>query len=183
MSTFGSGTFGGGPVLQEGSAPRFRQRHVHKTLVDYLRNGLVDRGWVTPPINFGTTPVTFMEAQPEEGGIRVPPNTVAITIGDEAEDLDEEMGAGLQSCAYALFVDIYGADNSSAVSIASDIKDLLKNMYLPLRDYTTVSGGAPTEHMIELEDVTVERATTSTGAIDKRFWRIVKAMAVLYFVE
>lgn len=159
---------------------RFRQRHVHKTLCDHVKSGLTTKGWVTPPVNFGVTPVTFVEAVPELGGTAIPRNTVAITLGDEPEDKDEELGGGLISCDFVLFVDIFGEDASTAVSIASDVKDLLKYQILPVRDYTSNPSGLVTTATLELEDVMIETPPLATSNVDKRFWRVVKAMAVYY---
>lgn len=157
---------------------RFRQRHVHATLVDLVQQGLTARGWVNPPINFGVTPVTFMTVQPEQGGIAVPKNTVAISIGDEPADLPYEMG-GLSSCSHVLFVDVYGEDGSTAASIASDVKALLKHKVIPLYDHTTAPPVA-TQDTIELDDVMISTPPVAASNVDKRFWRVVKAMAILY---
>lgn len=165
------------------TALRFRQRHVHQSCVDYLKESLDDLGWVTAPINFGTQAITFIEIQPEEAGVKVEPNTVAITIGDEPEDLEEELGAGLMSCEYVLFVDVYGIDQSIAVSIAGDIKDLLRNKLIALRSYTTVIAGTETADTIEFDSVVIDKPATAAAGPDKRYWRIVKSIARLYYVE
>lgn len=162
--------------------PRFRSRHLLQTCLDHIETGLRTAGWIDAPVNFGTTPVTFLEVQPSEGGITVAPNTVAVTLGDEPEDRDEELGAGLQSCDYTLFVDIYGASNSVSMSLADDIKTLLKHTALPLVDYGASATGVPTDHRIEFHTVVVDRPNLVTG-LDKRYWRTVKATAALYFTD
>jgi hypothetical protein len=182
MTTFGGTTFGGEPVRVATPSLRFRQRHVHETCLHYIRTALDDLGWRTPPINFGTRPVTLLEYQPEEAGAQVVPNTVAVTMGDEPEDVDEELGAGLQSCDYTLFVDVYGANAPVASSIASDLKAALKNRLIPMRDYSTEDAGVATQHTIEFNTVMIDRPTP-TGGVDKRYWRVVKATATLYFIE
>jgi hypothetical protein len=159
---------------------RFRQRHVHKTLVDYVTAQLTTKGWVDDPVNFGVTPVTFLTAIPEFGGQAVAKNTVAISLGDEPMDRDEELGGGLISCDFVLFVDIFGEDASTAVSIASDVKDSLKYQILPVKDYTSNPAGDVTTAVLELEDVVIETPPVATSNVDKRFWRVVKAMAVYY---
>jgi hypothetical protein len=162
---------------------RFRQRHVHKTLVDYVVAELTDKGWVEDPVNFGVTPVTFVTAVPEFGGTTIARNTVAITLGDEPEDRDEELGGGLISCDFVLFVDVFGEDASTAVSIASDLKDSLKHKKLPVRDYTSNPAGDVTTATLELEDVMIETPPVATTNVDKRFWRVVKAMAIYYALD
>lgn len=184
MSTFGTATFGAGTFAAPVPPPlRFRQRHVHKTCVDYIRTGLDTLGWVNPPVNFGTRAVSFVEIQPDEAGVPVQPNTVAVTIGNEPEDLAEELGAGLTSCEYVLFVDVYGIDQSVAVSIASDIKDLLKNTIIGLLDYTSNATGDATTAEIEFDSVVIDKPIVAATGPDKRYWRIVKAIARLYFQE
>lgn len=158
---------------------RFRQRHVHRTIRDYVQSGLTNLGWVDEPVNFGTTPVTFIDVQPEEAGISIAPNTVALTLGDEPADRDEELGAGLRSCAYTVFVDVYGADAPTAISIASDVRDLLRDQIIALADYTTDVNGATTASTIEFETVIIEKP--ATVVLDNRHWRVVKATATLYY--
>lgn len=162
---------------------RFRQRHVHQTLVDYVKAQLVAKGWVSGPINFGATPVTFLTAVPEFGGTTIAKNTVAISMGDEPEDQDEELGGGLISCDFVLFVDVFGEDAAIAVSIASDVKDSLKHLVLPVRDYTSNPTGDVTTAALELDNVVIETPPVATSNVDKRFWRVVKAMAVYYALD
>lgn len=175
---------------------RFRVRHVHRTLADHLEAQLILLGWgnsaapagdpVNAAVNFGTTPVTFIEFQPDEAGKEVKANTVAITLGDEPSAEDEELGDGLRVIKFPLFVDIYGADQSIAASIASDVKRLLEDLYLPVRDYTTVPGGAVSSEYLELDkdDVVIEKPQATLGLADfKRYWRVVKTMAQVHYVQ
>lgn len=163
---------------------RFRQRHVHQTLVDHIKATLIATGWVSAPVNFATTPVTVIDFQPQVGGVTVAPNTVAVTLGSEDEDLDEELGAGLISCEHMLFVDIYGADGATATSIAADLKDGLKHRIVPLRDYTTNPAGVLVPGaQLEMDGVLIETPAVATTNVDKRFWRVVKATATLYTTE
>jgi hypothetical protein len=164
-------------------ALRFRSRHVHESCIDHITTGLTALGWTTPPINFGTTPITVIEYQPTEAGVTVNPNTVAISMGDEPDDLPEELGAGLETCDYTLFADVYGITASMSMSIAGDIKSLLKNKIIPLRDYTLDDTGTPTTNSIEFDTVIIDIPIATTTGPDKRFWRAVKATARLYFVE
>jgi hypothetical protein len=143
-------------------------------------------GWVNAPVNFATTPMTFLEFQPDEAGIAIAPNTVAITLGDEGAAEDEEMGDGLRELVYPLFVDCYGASQSIAVSIASDIKTLLEDRYMVVRNFTTNPLGVATTEQIELDkdDVSVERPSASLGASDlRRYWRVVKTSVRVHYVQ
>ncbi len=165
---------------------RFRVRHVHKTIADYLEAELDRLGWVREPINFGTTPMTFLEFQPDEAGTTIAANTVAITLGDEPAAADLEMGDGLREIAYPLFVDVYGANQSIAASIASDIKQLLEDRYMAVLDFSASSAGVATAERIELDkdDVSVEKPDAASGAQDfRRFWRVVKTTARVHYIE
>ena len=165
---------------------RFRIRHVHKTVADYIEAGLSDLGWVNDPVNFQTTPMTFLEFQPDEAGEKILPNTVAITLGDEGAAEDEEMGDGLRELVYPLFVDVYGANQSIAASIASDVKWLLEDRYLQVRDFTSDPAGVETSEQIELDkdDVSVERPNASFGAADiRKYWRVVKTSVRVHYIE
>lgn len=165
---------------------RFRIRHVHKTVADYLEAEMTALGWVNSPVNFNTVPMTFVEFQPDEAGKAIAANTVAITLGDEGAAEDEELGDGLRELAYPLFVDVYGANQSIAASIASDIKTLLEDHYMPVLDFTANEVGVPTTERIELDkdDVTVERPGAAIGAVDfRRFWRVVKTTVRVHYIE
>lgn len=165
---------------------RFRIRHVHKTIADYLEAELITLGWVSDPVNFATAPMTFLEFQPDEAGKAIAANTVAITLGDEPSALDLEMGDGLREIAFPVFVDIYGANQSIAASIASDVKHLLEDRYLQVLDYTTSSAGVATAERIELDkdDVSVEKPQAAQNVSDfRRFWRVVKTTARVQYIE
>lgn len=166
---------------------RFRARHVHKTLADHLEAELASLGWVDPPVNFETLPITFLEYQPEDAGREIKPNTVAITLGDESGDEPQELGAssgGLWAVEYPVFVDIYGANASLAISIASDVKDVLGDLSLNVRDFVADPLGVetPDRLWVERETVAVERPPASLGSPDlRKYWRVVKAVVTVRF--
>ena len=167
-------------------ALRFRIRHVHKTIADHIEAELKTLGWVEQPVNFQTVPITFLEFQPDEAGKTIAANTVAITLGDEPSAEDLELGDGLREIAYPVFVDVYGANQSIAASIASDVRDVLEDLYLPVRDFTTDPAGVITDERIQLDkdDLTVERPSGANGASDfRRFWRVVKTTARVHFIK
>lgn len=166
---------------------RFRSRHVHKTVADYLESGLDDLGWVTAPVNFGTTPVTFSEFEPDEPNpTEILVNTVSITMGDELPDAELELGGRLLSTKWVLFVDVYGANRSITNSICSDVKALLADLYLPVLEFTTSSAGVATTERLEVDrdTILVERPTESADAKDiRKNWRVVKATVEVTFQE
>lgn len=169
------------------SSLRFRSRHVHHTLALHLEAELTRLGWAgAGAINFGTVAATFVEIQPDEAGDKILPNTIAITLGDEPAADDEEMGDGSRVIAYPLFVDVYGENQSIAVSIASDVKHLLEDLYLPVLDYTTSTSGTSTEEYLELDkdDLLVQTPPAAATMADfRRYWRVVKTIAQVHYVQ
>ena len=165
---------------------RFRVRHVHKTIADYLEAELTRLGWVDEPVNFATVPMTFLEFQPDEAGKTIAANTVAITLGDEPAALDIEMGDGLREIAFPVFVDVYGANQSIAASIASDIKCLLEDKYMPVLDFVASATGTPPPSASSWTRTTSasRSLTPPAGAQDfRRFWRVVKTTARVHYIE
>lgn len=160
---------------------RHRQRHLHKTVVEHVRAALDDLSWFHNPAPFGTTPVTLMEYEPQQAGETPKHNTVSVSIGDEGEDEVYELGGGMHSCRYVVFVDVYGTNEPIGVAISGDVKDALTEQVIPLRDFTTDPAGVVTDAQIEFESVLVESIPTATSTLDKRSWRAVKATAVCYF--
>lgn len=165
---------------------RWRLRHTHKTVADFLEVQLATLGWVNAPVNFGTTPITFLEFQPELQAPKVviAPNTVAITIGDEPAAEDMEIGDGIKSIKYPLFVDIYGEKRPIALSIGSDVKDLLSDRYLYVVDFTAAVPVTSTEQIeIEKESVFMETPEAVASAEDiRKNWIVVKAMVTVFYV-
>lgn len=194
MGTFGSGTFGGAPVQETGPL-RFRYRHLHATMADYIRDALLSLNWgdasldPTDPanaaINFGGTPVTYVAYQPLIEGQPIVENMVCITLGDEPHAADQEIGDGLKAIDIPLFIDIYGTNRSISESIASDLKDLLEDAYVPLLDYAQ-QPPAMTGETIELDkdDILIQQPQAALDATDvKKQWRVVKTIARVYYTK
>lgn len=160
---------------------RHRQRHVHKTILEYLRAQLDDGDWFGDPAPYGATPVTLIDYEPQEAGHTPELNTVAVSMGYQGEDLPEEMGGGLHRCEYAVFFDVYGESEPIAVSIADDIKQAINGNIISLLNYTTEAEGEATDAQIEFEDIEVDKPPVATTTLDKRSWRVVKATACVYF--
>lgn len=160
---------------------RHRQRHLHATIVQYLRQALTDDGWVDAPVNFGTVPITLLDYEPQQAGETPAPNTVAISIGHQGADNAWELGGGVYECQYTLFVDVYAVKEAIGVAIADDIKDALVDRVIALRDFTTDPAGVEVDAQIEFNAVMVEVIPSAASSLDKRTWRAVKAMAALYF--
>lgn len=184
-----AGLFTNVPVLPD--MPRFLYRHVHRTISAYIEEKLTTLGWgkavpsgPQPSVNFGATPLTYQEIQPDENGQTVKSNTVAITPGDEQQDELGELGGGLWHVAIPFFFDVYGEDQSISKSIASDIKSLLtRGTVIPLYDWTTGTPVQANGAYIEFEFVLgPERPPVAQTASDfRRYWQIVKCEAHTYY--
>lgn len=162
---------------------RHRSRHVHATVYNYLRTELAVLGWINPPINFGTEAISLVDYQPDERGERIEHNTVAVSIGDVPSDREEELGAnvgGLRSGLYPIFIDVYMADQSLAVAMCDDIRQIFDNAYLPVIDQVT---GDPSDYIIDVEEVFgPQRPNAQIGAEQfKRYWRIMRLDARVYY--
>lgn len=166
---------------------RFRYRHVHATLFNYVRSNLVELGWgnaglaegdpANATVNFGVDPMTFIDFQPDESGTQVAAQTLAVTLGEEPPSEDQELGAGLTQVRYPVYVDIFAANQAVAIAVTSDLKDLLEDIYLSVVDQTT---GDVTDDLIEIwhEDISSARPQASLGAQDfKRYWRTLRFVA------
>lgn len=162
---------------------RFRPRHVQQSLLDHLAVRLDALGWVTPPVNFGVVPLTFIDHEPDfETHEDIAPNTVAVSLLSEFEDRTVELGGGLWKVSYTFAVDVFGVSPPTAVSIASDVKDVLVDQpWVQLKDYANDPPTVSDEH-IEIDNVTVARPRITRGAhAYKLRWRSVQGRAVAFF--
>lgn len=168
---------------------RFRYRHVHATMADYIKTGLVGLGWgdasVDPnaAVNFGTVPLTYIEVQPLVVGQPIADNTVAVSLGDEPHGADQEMGDGLKAVDFPLFVDIFGVDQSISQAIASDVKDLLEDHYQQVMDHADDPPTSTNEQIeCDKDDVMVVQPQAALEATDiRKQWRVVKTIARVYY--
>jgi len=163
---------------------RHRTRHIHKTLCDVVLAGLTKDGWITDPlglagINYGATAVTFMEIQPEEAGLEIQPNTVAVTLGNQAPMQEAELGGGLYASEYVFYVDVYGESWSVTASLCDDIRTYVEPLRMQANDYTTGTAVASTDHFIEIDEVQ-EDDPPAAGAGDRRYWRVLSGVLTVY---
>ncbi len=164
-------------------AIRFRSRHLHATIYNHVEARLTELGWVTPPINFGTGHVTFMDYQPDERMQQIQQNTVAVSLDDFDDNEEEELGArggGLMSAPYSVFVDVYMAEQALSLAICDDIRDIFTDVTLPLInqiDQQPVPG-----QMIEVEAILGPSRPSQSGAEQfRRNWREMRIDTLLYF--
>lgn len=160
---------------------RFRQRHVHESIVQYITNVLSTGGWMQPNGLLGAgMPITVLDYEPQQAGEIVPMQSVCISIGVTKPIQPYEMGTGgLLEKEYPVFVDIYPVNESIGISIGEDIEDAIAENYIELFDF---SGPSPvdTGNSMEIKDVVIE-PLTGQGALDKRSWRVVKFTACLRY--
>lgn len=158
---------------------RFAVRHVQRTLEDLVEAHLTRLGWLGPEVPFGEPPVVFQRGRMDEAELRaVTGNLVAVSFGNEPDDVPLEMGGGLQLTEHYLFVDCIGREESVALALASDLKDCLAgrapgtSRYVPVSSYLTSPATPVVGHRLELIDVIREKPDTVEY---RRNWHVVKA--------
>lgn len=163
---------------------RHRSRHLRATLFNKLTTELDACGWITPPVNFVSTPVTVVDYQPDERGEPVSRNTVALSLGNVTGDSDEELGAregGLRSGWYPVFIDVYMAEQALADAICDDIRAIFDTQVFPLVNQIT---GAPSAEQIDVEEVLGPDRPPGAGVGGdqfKKYWRVMKMGVRVYY--
>ncbi len=165
-------------------AVRFRTRFLHATIVDIVRENLLTLGWAADPVNFSTHPVRVIDYQPDDRAERVAVNTVAVTIGDVGNAVDEELGAshgGLRSQEYPIFIDVYMEEQALSVALIDDLRDVFTDAIFPLRD--KIHGGDVPAAQVAVEEVIGPERPPAASSNDhfKRYWRILRLGVVLYY--
>jgi hypothetical protein len=160
---------------------RFLQRHLHATLAAFFTEQLTDLGWVTEPTNFGEPPLNMVTTDRTTRLEAIEPNALALTIDQQGRDALAQLGGGAYETEVLVLADVYGTSPSVAVSIASDIKDLVRDRYLPIADMTA-STPVQTGVVAELEDAVMTRPDGDVNAVEfKGAWRIVRFYARVHF--
>jgi hypothetical protein len=163
--------------------PRHPSRHVHATVFNLVKSGLTTLGWVNSPVNFSTTPVTFLDFQPEERGVDIVANTIAVSLGDVEDDVLGQVGGGLWSRRYPIFIDVYGVHLPITEAICDDVRDLLPEpgAAFALVDQTTGLDVAGAD--LEIEFLFGPERPAVAGTFDglKRNWRIMRLQVALTF--
>jgi hypothetical protein len=162
---------------------RFRSRHLHASFVDYVRAGLDQRGWITPPVNFGARPVTLIDYQPDDRNTQIQHNTISVSLGDYDQDEDEELGAamgGLRSALYQVFIDVYMQEQALSLAICDDVRDMFQDRFITLIDQITLAPVLNTT--IEVDSV-VGPDKPSAGPADqfRKYWRTMRIDGRLFF--
>lgn len=164
------------------AAIRFRSRHLHATFFNHTTDALTALGWINPPINFGTVPITMIDYQPDERSEQIKNNTVSVSLGDYENDDDEELGAthgGVRSALYQVYVDVYMSEQALSLAICDDIRDIYTDRMLTLIDQITMTD---TGDKIEVENIEGPARIPGASADQfKRHWRAMRLDARLYY--
>jgi hypothetical protein len=163
--------------------PQHVSRHVHATVLDLVSDYLELAGWVHDPVNFGTTPVTILDEPPDDRGAQIAPNTVAVSLGDVGDDILGQVGGGLWSRIYPIFVDIYGAERSIAVALADDVRAAFpeSGLRFPLIDQVDASEVAGASLGVERILGPERPAGAESADTFRRHWRVVRVQLDLEF--
>src|SRR3954468_164793 len=115
------------PTISTSSWLRFSNRHIHATVVDYLTTQPDAWDWLKTSPPLGANPITLQTYLPKESELKdIQAGTVAVTLGDEDDAVDEEMGGPLHSQDLPIFIDIFQEQDGHALSLASDIRDIFR---------------------------------------------------------
>lgn len=161
---------------------RFRSRHLLATIYNHYSAAMSERGWITPPINFGATPLTLLDYQPDERTEPIKKNTAIVTLGDFTADADEEMGTrggGLRSALYPVFIDVFMEEQALSLAICDEIRDIYTDQWIPL--INQIDGAQVPAADIEITRVLgPERGAVGPEAF-RRYWRTMRLDCKLYF--
>jgi hypothetical protein len=165
-------------------AIRHRSRHLRATIKNKTVAELTTLGWIDKnlgPINFNADPIVVLDYQPDERGEIITTNTVAVSIGDVINDVDEEMGAGLRSAWYPVFIDVYMDTQALSDAVCDDIRDIFDTRVFPLVNQIDQTD---TDQQIEIEEVIGPDRPAASGAAEqfKRYWRVMRLGVRLYYV-
>ncbi len=164
---------------------RHSTRHLHRTMFDYLSSQLELMKWtVDGETPFSVDPVVLQDVLPQEfeEESQLVPGTVAVTLGDEADALNQELGGPLAMIEVPFFVDVFMDTPGTTLALALDIRDALcgrttgSSRYHNVINYNTA--GEPSiapGYTVEVEDV--------TRVSPKKNWETVKFTCLMYFQD
>lgn len=166
---------------------RHAGRHVLHSVANYVEEQLDELLWTQAEgVPFGAARVKLIRTPAFVGGSldkNIQAGIVSVSLGDEFAPNMEELGGALASQEYPLFFDVFQDSNASALTLATDIRDILlgrlpgTQRWLDVIDQafqTPVPGWK-----LEFEDV--ERVQPETSS--PLNWQVVKVVAVAYFPE
>lgn len=167
---------------------RHAPRHIHATIVDYLTAQLDALGWTDPDDidrPFGAPQITIQTFLPPESEFnRIQAGLLAITLGDEVDADEEELGGPLHSQELPFFVDVFMDKDAHALALATDVRDILRGRFQDGKRMLTVQNHAesPPEDVDgwRFEFVDIEREQIYRLPI---YWQTIRATALIEFPE
>lgn len=164
---------------------RHSARHVHATICDYLEGVLDDLDWTTTSPPLGADQVNVIRYMPPESELTaIRAGTLAITLGEELDSNEEEMGGPLARQDMPVFVDIFQSKDAYARALAQDIKDAVKGRLPNTNSWLNVQNQAldPPEDVPgwKMEFTDVEREQIYRLPI---YWQSVRFTAEVYFPD
>lgn len=167
---------------------RHSSRHIHHSVADYVKAQMAALLWTTPgsvPFDAPVVRFTTNTAIPNNRtdlARAIEPGMVAITVGDEPDTVEEELGGELVTLELPIFFDIFMDSDATALAVANDIRDVLKGRLagskrvIPVVDQVT---STPVDGWV-IEFTDVERARPEHNVLH---WQIVKVTATTQFLE
>lgn len=164
---------------------RHSTRHVHMTVAKIIKDNLASLGWTDPARTpFGATALEFTTSLPPAYGeaAKLDPGTVAITTEREFPVEPEEMGP-LASFEVPIFIDVFMENESHAIAVALDVRDILCGRFpgtatlVPVLDFTQVPPVAASGWQIDLMDFERERDA------QRESWQKCRVIAKVYFQD
>lgn len=172
------------------SSVRWKSGQVQAAIAKHLEDGLTSLGWMDVPPRWTSTPFRWdpdFDAEAFAEGTDMPtPNVVGLSLGNIPDVEPEELGDGLRSIDFPVFVDIYTESRGISLNLSDDIQAILAgelwttSRYIPLYDQTQQPPTLMTDNALEARTV---MARWPEGADRyKRRWRIVNFTARYYWV-
>lgn len=164
---------------------QYAPRHIHATIVDYLTDQLDALNWTSSTPPFGATQVRIQTYMPPESELtKVTSGLLAITLGDEFDANEEELGGPLHTQELPFFVDIFQEKSAHALALATDVRDALRGRLTNAKRILTVQDHSqdPPQDVAgwKFEFTDVEREQIYRLPI---YWQTVRCTAVVEFPE
>ena len=167
---------------------RYLSRHLQATVQDLVERHLAALGWLDPAdAPFGALPVIVQRARPSESQLQaIEPNLVAVSFGEQGDETDAELGAGVTSSDHVLFVDVLAESGGVGLALAEDVRDLLTgrasydgrtaSRYFRVEDQRTAPPTPVDGLLAEWAEVFREPAERQLPGTD---WQVLRASIVL----
>lgn len=166
---------------------RHAGRHVLHSVANYIETQLGTLQWTVEGfVPFGAAQVKIIRTPAFVGGAldkAIKPGVVAMSLGDEFMPDMEELGGALASQEYPIFIDVFQDTSASALTLATDIRDILLGRLPDTQRWLDVTDQA-TQSVVpgwKLEFDDIERVQPETASPIN--WQVVKVTAVAYFPE